>query len=81
MADRAHRKVLPLLALSVTFILLWLIAAAFPFLWTAWGRVQGSGRLLFPRRLAERHFGPVTTAQTGSVTGDGYHGAWVLKAF
>ena len=31
------RRPLPLAALSTTFLVLWLIAAAFPFLWTVWG--------------------------------------------
>ena len=82
MADRAHRKPLPLMALSVTFILLWLIAAAFPFLWTAWGSFKVEADFFSRADWQNAIFGPVTTAQTGSsVTGDGYHGAWVLQAF
>ena len=82
MADRAHRKPLPLMALSVTFILLWLIAAAFPFIWTAWGSFKVEADFFSRADWQNAIFGPVTTAQTGSsVTGDGYHGAWVLQEF
>ena len=36
-AASARRRPAPLVLLSTVFLILWLLAAAFPFLWTAWG--------------------------------------------
>ena len=43
MATKAEQRMTPLKALSIAFVILWVIIAAFPFLWTAWGsfKVQG----------------------------------------
>lgn len=37
MSNRAQRRSKPLIVLSTGFVVLWLIVAAFPFLWTTWG--------------------------------------------
>ena len=43
MATKAEQRMTPLKAFSIAFVILWVIVAAFPFLWTAWGsfKVQG----------------------------------------
>lgn len=82
MADLAHRKPLPLVALSVTFILLWLVAAAFPFVWTAWGSFKVEPDFFSRIDWLNAIFGPKTLDQTGGTfTGEGYTGAWVLQEF
>jgi multiple sugar transport system permease protein len=82
MADRAYRKPLPLVALSVMFILLWLIIAAFPFVWTTWGSFKVEADFFSRSDWLNAVFGPKTLDQTGGTfTGDGYHGAWMLQEF
>lgn len=82
MADLAHRKPLPLMALSICFILLWLFVAAFPFIWTAWGSFKVEADFFSRTDWLNAILGPKTILQTGDAfTGDGYHGAWVLQAF
>ena len=43
MATKAQSRVTPLTVISVSLVILWVIVASFPFLWTAWGsfKVQG----------------------------------------
>ena len=64
------------------FIILWLILAAFPFLWTAWGSfkveldffsISDWTDALTGPRTTENHGGPFTLA--------GYDGAWVQEGF
>ncbi len=71
-----------LIAVSTALVLLWVVVAAFPFLWTLWGsfKVQADFFSLADWRNALR--GTFTMAQTGSAfTGKGYEGAWVQEEF
>ena len=45
-------------SLSTGFVLLWLIVAAFPFLWTVWGSFKVEADFFSRDRLAERHLRP-----------------------
>ena len=82
MADTAHRKPLPLVALSTGFILLWIFIAAFPFLWTMWGSFKVEADFFSRSDWLNAVFGPRTELQTGSAfTMSGYYGAWVLEEF
>ena len=82
MSDLINRKPLPLRALSTGFILLWLIAAAFPFLWTAWGSFKVEADFFSRADWTNAITGPATIRQAGEAfTGEGYHGAWVLQDF
>lgn len=73
----------PLLqTLSIAFIVVWLILAAFPFLWTLWGSFKVQGDFFSKADWTNAIFGVQTTIQTGSpFTGDGYQGAWVQEEF
>ena len=82
MASRATRRSLPLAALSTGFVLVWLLVAAFPFLWTAWGSFKVEGDFFSRTDWMNALTGPQTLAQTGGrFTGEGYWGAWVAQDF
>jgi ABC-type glycerol-3-phosphate transport system permease component len=73
----------PLLQLLLTsFLVIWLVVAAFPFLWTFWGSFKVEGDFFSKADWLNAITGPLTTAETGgSVTGAGYYGAWVQEEF
>jgi len=77
-----YRRSPLLVTVSSALVLLWVVVAAFPFLWTLWGsfKVQADFFNLADWRNALR--GTFTLEQTGSVfTGQGYEGAWVQEEF
>ncbi len=43
MTGAAYRRSTPLVILSTGFVILWLILAAFPFVWTFWGSLKVQG--------------------------------------
>ncbi|MEM9433963.1 MAG: carbohydrate ABC transporter permease [Pseudomonadota bacterium] len=62
--------------------MLWLIIAAFPFLWTLWGSFKVEGDFFSKADWANSIFGTLTLSETGgSYTGAGYYGAWVQEEF
>ena len=79
----SQRKPLPLAVLSIGFVLIWLVAAAFPFLWTVWGSFKAEGDFFSRADWMNAITGPVTRMQNdgSAFTFDGYHGAWVVKEF
>ena len=80
--EPVHRKPLPLVALSTGFILIWLVLAAFPFVWTVWGSFKVEGDFFSRADWMNAISGPATQLQTGgSFTLDGYRGAWIEQAF
>ncbi|HZY50701.1 MAG TPA: carbohydrate ABC transporter permease [Devosia sp.] len=82
MSAATLRKPLPLTIISVAFIVVWLIAAAFPFLWTVWGSFKVEADFFSRSSWINAITGPVTQQQTGgSFTGAGYYGAWVTNSF
>jgi ABC-type glycerol-3-phosphate transport system permease component len=82
MSSTAQRRPLPLAALSTVFLVLWLIAAAFPFLWTVWGSFKVEADFFSRLSWLSAIFGPKTIEQTGSsFTGAGYYGAWVANSY
>jgi multiple sugar transport system permease protein len=82
MAAAAQRKSTALVVFSTGFVLLWLVLAAFPFLWTLWGSFKVQGDFFSRADWMNAITGPMTTEQTGaSVTGQGYWGAWVESGF
>ncbi len=82
MSNRTHRKPLPLVALSIAFIVIWLFIAAFPFIWTAWGSFKVEGDFFSRADWMNAVTGPATELQTGShFTLDGYRGAWIEQGF
>lgn len=82
MSAATLRKPLPLTIISIAFIVVWLIAAAFPFLWTVWGSFKVEADFFSRLSWINAITGPVTQQQTGgSFTGAGYYGAWVTNSF
>ncbi len=82
MSDNIHKKPLPLAALSIAFIVVWLMIAAFPFLWTMWGSFKVEGDFFSRADWTNAITGPATELQTGGrFTLEGYYGAWVEQEF
>jgi multiple sugar transport system permease protein len=78
----AERRPFALQAFLVGFLILWIVVAAFPFLWTLWGSFKVEGDFFSKADWTSALTGPMTTVETGgSMTGQGYHGAWVLNEF
>jgi ABC-type glycerol-3-phosphate transport system permease component len=81
-AARAFRRPPALVALASGFVILWLVLAAFPFVWTAWGSLKVQADFFSRQDWQDAVFGTNTVRVTGDAfTGDGYHGAWVRTAF
>jgi multiple sugar transport system permease protein len=67
---------------TVAFLLLWLVIAAFPFLWTVWGSFKVQADFFSRESFWNAIWGTSTTAQTGGpFTGAGYYGAWIANDF
>ena len=78
----AERRPFALQALLVGFLILWIVVAAFPFLWTLWGSFKVEGDFFSKADWTNALTGPMTLTETGEAfTGQGYHGAWVLNEF
>jgi ABC-type glycerol-3-phosphate transport system permease component len=82
MTVRAQRRPAGLAALSTAFIVLWLMLAAFPFVWTVWGSFKIEADFFSREDWQNALFGVRTIQMTGSpFTLDGYEGAWVREEF
>ena len=82
MASKANRRPFALSVLALGFLLIWLIAAAFPFLWTVWGSFKVEGDFFSKADWANALYGTLTQAETGApFTGQGYRGAWIQEEF
>ncbi|WP_250514667.1 carbohydrate ABC transporter permease [Caballeronia sp. INDeC2] len=69
-------------ALSTGFVVLWVFAAAFPFVWTVWGSFKVEADFFSRTTWWNAIWGVKTLAQTGhAFTGAGYYGAWVVRDF
>src|ERR1051325_3271064 len=78
----ANRRPLPLNLIIGAFIVVWVILAAFPFIWTVWGSFKVEVDFFSRESWWNAIFGTNTIKQTGSAfTGDGYEGAWVTRQF
>ena len=82
MAARATNPSIPLRVFSIAVILLWVLLAAFPFLWTAWGSFKVEPDFMSRTDWMNAIYGTRTIEQTGDAfTGAGYHGAWIEQGF
>jgi ABC-type glycerol-3-phosphate transport system permease component len=82
MATKAQSRITPLTVLSVGFVILWLIIASFPFLWTLWGSFKVEGDFFSRADWRNAVYGVNTIRETGSAfTLNGYYGAWVQEEF
>ena len=82
MASRAQSLPKGLRVALTGFIVVWLMMAAFPFVWTLWGSfkveldffsIADWTNAITGRRTEDTHGSPFT--------GAGYHGAWVEEGF
>ena len=76
------RRPLPLNALITGFLMIWLLAAVFPFAWTVWGSFKVEADFFSRQTWWNAIFGVRTQMQTGGAfTLDGYRGAWIVHEF
>ena len=82
MSSKATSRPLPVMLLATGFLTLWLIVAAFPFLWTLWGSFKVEGDFFSKADWMNSFRGILTITETGgSFTNDGYYGAWIQEEF
>ena len=68
--------------LSLSFIIIWLILASVPFLWTLWGSFKVEADFFSKQDWRNAIFGVRTLVETGGVfTLNGYKGAWIQEEF
>ena len=68
--------------LSISFLVLWLVLAFVPFLWTFWGSFKVQADFFSKQDWKNAIFGIRTLVETGSrFTTDGYEGAWIQEGF
>jgi trehalose/maltose transport system permease protein len=78
----AARRSPALAVTATTLVALWVVIAAFPFLWTLWGSFKVQGDFFSASNWTNALWGTRTIAETGGAfTGAGYEGAWVEKEF
>lgn len=78
----ANKRPFSVRFIATTFLMFWLILAAFPFLWTLWGSFKVEGDFFSKADWAQSLRGTLTQVETGnSFTGDGYFGAWIQEEF
>lgn len=71
-----------LVTVSGVLVLIWVLIAAFPFLWTLWGSFKVQGDFFSKADWTNALYGVHTIAETGSAfTFAGYYGAWVQEEF
>ena len=68
--------------LSFSLVALWLLIAAFPFLWTFWGSFKVQSDFFSKADWMYALWGTNTARETGNAfTGSGYYGAWIIEGF
>ena len=68
--------------LSISFLVLWLVLACVPFLWTFWGSFKVQADFFSKQDWQNAIYGIRTLVETGaSFTTDGYEGAWIQEGF
>ena len=82
MSTTIHRRITPLFIISTTLVAVWLLIAAFPFIWTIWGSFKVQADFFSKADWTNALFGIFTQDETGGAfTGGGYQGAWVQEEF
>ncbi|MEN0087779.1 MAG: carbohydrate ABC transporter permease [Pseudomonadota bacterium] len=82
MAATSQNKSTGLMLASTAFVVLWLIVAAFPFLWTLWGSFKVESDFFSRADWTNAVTGVRTQIETGGAfTLNGYEGAWVEQEF
>ncbi len=82
MATQAGSRLTTLKIVSYALVAIWLMIAAFPFLWTVWGSFKVQGDFFSKADWTNAIYGVFTQRETGSsFTLAGYFGAWVQEEF
>ena len=82
MTTKIDKKITPFKVLSFSFVALWLIVAAFPFIWTFWGSFKVQADFFSKADWANALYGVHTIKETGmAFTDKAYYGAWVQEEF
>ncbi|WP_342070216.1 carbohydrate ABC transporter permease [Yoonia algicola] len=82
MASKASQRSYGLVVLTATLVLIWVVIASFPFLWTLWGSFKVQGDFFSKADWTNALTGTRTIAETGGYfTLNGYEGAWIEKEF
>ncbi|MEM7439128.1 MAG: carbohydrate ABC transporter permease [Pseudomonadota bacterium] len=82
MAAASERRSLSLRLATNGFVIIWLIMAAFPFMWTLWGSFKVELDFFSIENWTNALTGANTESTYGSsFTGVGYYGAWVQEEF
>ncbi|NNJ69099.1 MAG: carbohydrate ABC transporter permease [Boseongicola sp.] len=82
MASMASRRSPALATLATGFVILWIIIASFPFLWTLWGSFKVQGDFFSKADWTNALWGTRTIVETGGAfTTNGYSGAWIEQEF
>jgi ABC-type glycerol-3-phosphate transport system permease component len=74
----------PFLIQTLVFsvLVIWMVLAAFPFLWTLWGSFKVEGDFFSKADWLNVISGKLTEVETGGkFTGAGYEGAWIQEEF
>ena len=73
----------PLLAwFAASMVVLWLLIAIGPFIWTVWGSFKVEGDFFSKADWRNAIYGVMTIVETGGAyTGNGYYGAWIEEEF
>ena len=68
--------------LPISFLMVWLILASFPGIWTLWGSFKVEGDFFSKLDWMHAIYGVKTITETGTAfTVNGYYGAWVEQGF
>ncbi|SHG94422.1 carbohydrate ABC transporter permease [Cognatishimia maritima] len=82
MSSVANRSSRSVVIFSSAFVLLWVVIASFPFLWTLWGSFKVQGDFFSKADWRNALWGTRTLLETGGTfTGAGYEGAWIQEEF
>lgn len=82
MASKASQPSTGMAFFAGGLVLLWVIVASFPFLWTLWGSFKVQGDFFSKADWTNALTGVRTVAETGGAfTMNGYEGAWIEKEF
>ena len=67
---------------ATSMVVLWLLIAIGPFIWTVWGSFKVQGDFFSKADWRNAIYGVMTIVETGdSFTGNGYYGAWIEEEF
>ena len=82
MASAANKAPRLLTWFTTSMIVLWLMIAIGPFVWTVWGSFKVQGDFFSKADWRNAVYGVFTLAETGGpFTGNGYYGAWIQEEF